>query len=414
MKDNFKMKICYITAQVPFGIGEVFILEEMLEAKRQGVNLLIIPRSPSKVVFHEECKELLENTIWLPLISLGMIFCFCRALLTKIALWKILVAIVVCSRYPLVVIKNLLVLLKGVFIAEVIGKENIEHIHAHWGSTTSTMAYIVSQMTDLPWSLTLHRWDIKENNMLKEKVKSAKFIRCISEHGQKELLEIVGGEYEERIKVIHMGVKIPASIEQSSGSKKVFTIVTPANFLQVKGHRYLIEACLILIKHDVKNFHCIFYGEGPLRVKLENLIEKKSLTNYVRMPGAIFHEKLIEMYRKRKVDMVILSSINTSKGEHEGIPVSLMEAMAYKIPTISTNTGGILELLSDGAGIVVEEKNSEELANAVETLLKNQKLRDKIGTKGYQRVVEEFNVSTSTARLLKAIKGENLSKWQSN
>ena len=211
-----------------------------------------------------------------------------------------------------------------------------------------------------------------------------------------------------------MGVKASVNVKQSSGNKKVFAIVTPANLLEVKGHRYLVEACLILIKHGVKNFQCIFYGEGPLRVKLENLIKRKSLANYVKMPGAIFHERLIEMYMNKKVDTVILSSINTSKGEHEGIPVSLMEAMAHKIPTISTNTGGILELLSDGAGIVVEEKNPGQLANAIEILLKNQKLRDKIGTKGYQRVVEEFNVSINAARLLEVIKDQNLPKWKSN
>ena len=267
------------------------------------------------------------------------------------------------------------------------------------------MAYVASCLSDIPWSFTIHRWDITENNMLRGKVKSAKFIRCISQCGKNELIEITGRKYQEKIKVIHIGVRIAANIKEPSGSKKIFTIVTPANLLQVKGHKYLIEACLILIKHGVKNFQCILYGEGPLRVELENLVKKKSLTNYVKVPGAISHERLMEMYKNKKVDTVILSSINTSKGEHEGIPVSLMEAMAYEIPTISTNTGGILELLFGGAGIVVEEKNSAQLANAIEILLKNQELRHKIGAKGYQRVVEEFNVSINAASLLEAIKG---------
>ena len=140
------MKICYITVQAPFGAGEAFILEEMLEAKRQGVDLLIIPRNPSKEVFHKDAKELLENTIWLPLINLGMIFYFCRALLTKIALWKILGTIVRCSRTPWIFIKNMMVLPKGIFVSKIVQKESIIHIHAHWGSTTATMAYIVSRI----------------------------------------------------------------------------------------------------------------------------------------------------------------------------------------------------------------------------------------------------------------------------
>jgi len=396
--------IVYITAHVPYGRGEAFIIDEMLAIKEAGTDFFIIPRNPTKDVFHPKTRRLLSNTIWLPLINFEMIYTFLATLIAKPRLLKILFLIICNSRTLKILIKNLIVIFKGVFIADLLQRKEINHIHAHWGSTTATMAYVVSCLSDTAWSFTLHRWDIKENNMLKEKVRSAKFVRCISQCGKNELIEITERKYREKIKVIHMGVKVPANIKESSGNRKIFTIVTPANLLQVKGHRYLIEACSVLVKQGATNFQCIFYGEGPLRVKLENLIKKKSLTNYVKMPGAIFHERLIEMYKNKKVDTVILSSINTNKDEHEGIPVSLMEAMAYKIPTISTNTGGILELLSDGAGIVVEEKNSGELANAIETLLKNQKLRDKIGTKGYQRVTKEFNASTNAAKLLKAVK----------
>ena len=57
------MKIAYITAQVPYGRGETFIIDEMLVIKEAKVDLLIIPRSPTKEVFHPEAQTLLENTI---------------------------------------------------------------------------------------------------------------------------------------------------------------------------------------------------------------------------------------------------------------------------------------------------------------------------------------------------------------
>ncbi len=77
--------------------------------------------------------------------------------------------------------------------------------------------------------------------------------------------------------------------------------------------------------------------------------------------GAKPHERLLELYRNREIDCVVLPSIVTEKGEYEGIPVSLIEAMSYKIPVVSTNTGGIPELLEGGAGIIVEQKNPYEL-----------------------------------------------------
>ncbi|GAG26337.1 unnamed protein product, partial [marine sediment metagenome] len=143
------------------------------------------------------------------------------------------------------------------------------------------------------------------------------------------------------------------------------------------------------------------YGEGLLRAKLEGLIKKERLQNYIKMPGIISHGRLMDMYNGGKVDLVILPSINTDQGSHEGIPVSLMEAMAYKIAVISTNTGGIPELLSNGAGIMVEEKSPEQLAGAIETLLENLELKSKSEENGCQYVREEFNITTIVTSLLK-------------
>ena len=397
------MKIVYITAQTPWGKGETFILEELLEMNRQGTDLLITPRNPPKEIFHKEAKELLENAIWLPLINIGMIIGFLKAFLTKISFWKILGSFIKHSRNPLILIKNLAVIPKGIFTAKMIKEENIEHIHAHWGSTTATMAYVISYLTGTPWSFTLHRWDIKENNMLKEKVKSAKFVRCISEHGKNELLEILGGKDGEKIKVIHLGVKVPANIKEHSLTKKVFTIIVPANLLEVKGHRYLIETCSDLLKSGIKNFQCIFFGEGPLRVELENVIKERELVDYIKMPGAIPHEGLMKMYQSKEIDLVVLPSITTGQGEHEGIPVSLMEGMAYGISVISTNTGGIPELLSNGAGIIVEEKLPQKLTEAIIKVMKDENFRKELSRNGCQKIEEKFNIEKNSKILLKLI-----------
>jgi len=397
------MKLIYITAKAPWGRGETFILEEMLEVKRNLVDLLIIPRNPPNEVFHKEAKRLLGNAIWLPLINSKILISFLISLFISPLLWVGIIKIILRSRSIQVLFKNLAVIPKGAFIAKIIQVEDIKHIHAHWGSTTSTMAYIISWLTGITWSFTLHRWDIKENNMLKEKVSSAKFVRCISEHGKNELIKIVGEEYKDKIKIIYMGVKILNDILEVQKDKKIFTIVMPANLLEVKGHKYLIDACSDLVKQGIRNFQCIFYGEGPLRSELESLIQKRGLTNYIEMPGVISHKKLIEIYKNKEVDIVILPSIITKKGEHEGIPVALMEAMAYGIPVISTNTGGIPELLSNGAGIIVEEKSSEQLAEAILKIMRNKEFKKELTERGYQKIQEEFNIEKNVKTLLELI-----------
>ncbi len=382
-------------------------MEEMLSLQQGGVDLLIIPRNPPKAIFHQAAQQLLGNAVWLPLISLRIVGVFFKVLLTKTSVWKILGHIVKHSRTPWILVKNLAIFPKGAFLAKVLQREDICHIHAHWGSTTSTMAYITSQLTGIGWSFTLHAWDIRENNMLEEKVRSAKFVRCISRHGERELANILGNLDENKTRVIHMGVTVPDTIAESKISSGLFTMAVPAMLVEKKGHEYLVEACSNLLTKGVRDFRCIFYGEGPLRTKLANLIKKRGGGSFVEMPGDIAHEKLMEMFKNRNIDLVVLPSIVTPSGAQEGIPVALMEAMAYGVPVISTNTAGIPELLSAGAGILVEEKNPEQLANAIATLLADSSLRHRIGMQGYRRVRKEFNRSSIAALLAQAMKEEN-------
>jgi len=223
-----------------------------------------------------------------------------------------------------------------------------------------------------------------------------------NKHGKRELLNIISEKYKDKIKIIYTGVTIPKTLESKEKKYNLekFKIVVPANILKVKGHKYLIEACSILVKQGVKNFECIFYGEGSLRAKLENLIKKKRLSEYIKMPGAIPHEILIRMYQDKEIDAVVLPSVITNNGEHEGVPVSLMEAMAYSIPVISTNTGGIPELLSNGAGVMIEEKNPRQLATTMLKLIENKNLRKKIGKQGRKRIYKEFNIQRNIKKLL--------------
>jgi glycosyltransferase involved in cell wall biosynthesis len=397
------LKLVYITAQAPYGRGETFINEEILAIKDK-VELFIFPRNPEKEIFHKEAETLSDYTIWLPLINLKMFLNFLLFLIIKPRVWKVIINIFKHSRTLPILMKNLMVLPKGVYISKIIGKMKIDHIHAHWGSTTSTMAYIVSQLTDIPWSFTLHRWDIKENNMLKEKAKTAKFVRIISRDGYNKVLRIIGDEHINKCFILHMGVDIPKFTNESKKrDRKSFIIATPANLIEVKGHKYLIEAIGIL-RQKGYNIKCYLSGDGPLREDLEKTVNEMNLGDIVIFKGAIPHNQLLELYANNEVDCVILPSIVTDKGEHEGIPVSLMEAMAYKIPVISTNTGGIPELLDNDAGIIVEQKNPYKLAEAIETLIKDEGLRRKLGESGYKKVIEEFSLPNIVTKLLELMK----------
>ena len=86
-------------------------------------------------------------------------------------------------------------------------------------------------------------------------------------------------------------------------------------------------------------------------------------------------------------------------GHHEGIPVALMEAMSYGIPVISTPAGGVPELLSGGAGLLVPPGNPSPLADAIESMLRDPQLREQYGRAGRARVDNEFNIKSISIKL---------------
>lgn len=170
--------------------------------------------------------------------------------------------------------------------------------------------------------------------------------------------------------------------------------------LPVKGHRFLVEACGLLLKRDVPRFQCSMLGDGPLETTLRQQIERLGLQDIVKVPGRVSHDELLGSYARGEVDIVVLPSIATSDGHEEGIPVSLMEAMAWGIPVVSTSTGGIHELVGDGAGLVVPERDPVGLADAVETLMLNGQHASQLSEAGRRRVEQGFDVKHNAARLL--------------
>ncbi len=402
------MKLAYITAHTPFGKKETFILQEMLALLELGVDLLIVPRNPPREVFHIEGEKLLNRTIGLPLLNWQIFAHFLKNIFLRHYLWLIITTIFHHSRSLKIALKNLTVLPKAVFIADLLGKMGVAHIHAHWGSTTATLGWIVSRLTKIPWSMTLHRLDITENNLLKLKVQCASFVRCISEDGRKDLLQIIGREYEDKVKVVHMGVRVKEAEEKVKERKTIspsaFLIACPGDFVPKKGQRFLITACNLLVKSGVNNIRCLLIGDGPMEIELRQQVAQMGLSEIVTFTGRLPHSELLEIYEKGEVALVVLPSVVTSKGDKEGIPVSLMEAMAYKIPVISTNTGGIYELLSDGAGLMVAEKSPEQLAEAILRVMSDERVRKALSEKGFMRVKEEFEIGKIAKSLLQLIK----------
>jgi glycosyltransferase involved in cell wall biosynthesis len=116
------------------------------------------------------------------------------------------------------------------------------------------------------------------------------------------------------------------------------------------------------------------------------------------MLGYVAHADLVRALERGDYDISVLASTERN-GEHEGIPVALMEAMAVGLPVVATLTGSIPELVDAECGILVEQRDPVALADAIGSLIEDPALRKKLGSRGRRRVFAEFETGQTTERL---------------
>jgi glycosyltransferase involved in cell wall biosynthesis len=172
-----------------------------------------------------------------------------------------------------------------------------------------------------------------------------------------------------------------------------------------KGFVDLIHACGLL-KQSGYQFRCEIVGSGPQQSALDALIRLLDLEHIVLLRGQLIHTELITLYRQ--ADIFALPCQIGEDGDRDGIPNVLMEAMAMKIPVVSTDISGIPELIEHQlSGLLVDPNKPVLLSKALSSLLDNQHLRYQLGRAGRQRVLNKFSVEPNI-KILKTLFNQSI------
>ena len=116
--------------------------------------------------------------------------------------------------------------------------------------------------------------------------------------------------------------------------------------------------------------------------------------------------ELTSAYVRGEYDLFVMPSVDLGGGVHEGVPVSIMEAMVAGIPTVATDTGGIPELVVDGStGVLVPQQSATALADAIARLGADPELAGQLGAAGAEHVRTEFDAAAIARRLIDLMKG---------
>ena len=182
-----------------------------------------------------------------------------------------------------------------------------------------------------------------------------------------------------KIKVIYNGVEPLTSIKIPP--LKCFTFITLARLSKEKGLNFLLESVKIL-KEKGKDFKLIIGGEGEERPELERFISANDLKNTVSLPGHINPKEYLP-----KAQVYINSS------ESEALSFGILEAMSYGLPIIATKVGGNEEIVNlSQNGKLVKYNNPEELAHAMEYIMDNKEMYDRLSQNSLKAIKETFNI----------------------
>jgi len=198
------MRVGYVLEQFP-KLSETFILEEMLELERQGLDLTVFALSdPHEPQIHEKVKLLKAETVRPSVVRPSVVATLVVALRQGRALQLHTIISVGLKKY-----------LWGIrvssWLAAETQKRSIQHLHAHFAGDAAFVAMLASKISKISYSFTAHAADIFAWPYLtEEKIAGAKFVVSISEFNKKYLAEkyTLSREEVEKIKVIHCGVDL--------------------------------------------------------------------------------------------------------------------------------------------------------------------------------------------------------------
>lgn len=283
------------------------------------------------------------------------------------------------------------------------GGERIHHIHAHFAHDPTFVALLVHLLTGVSYSFTAHARDLyqtDQGSLVRRAAKATHVITCCRANGE-YLDATLPKRFRSRIRLIHHGVDsrefhpLESSVPEATGEPP--TVVAVARLVEKKGLSDLIRACGIAVGHGHR-FTCLIYGEGPERGELSSLIEAIGLTSRVRLMGSCTQQDLVSVYQH--ADIFALTPFVTDDGDRDGIPNTLMEAMACSLPVLVTNAGGISELVTDGAnGLMSTPRDVNGIAAELQRLLQDGDLRARLGAAARETVTEGFAAWAQAAEL---------------
>jgi glycosyltransferase involved in cell wall biosynthesis len=188
----------------------------------------------------------------------------------------------------------------------------------------------------------------------------------------KKSIEIEYNIKSDLVHCIHNGIDTNIFTKSLKQSSDIVTFVHVGRFTKLKNHSLLVEAFADALKKN-NNIALKLIGDGELKLDITRKADELGISDKIEFKGIIKNVNS----ELNSADIFILSS------DWEGLPLSILEAMACGLPIISTRAGGAVEVVKSDNGILVDIGDKEGIENAILLLADNKKLREDLGMKSF-------------------------------
>lgn len=279
---------------------------------------------------------------------------------------------------------------------ELAGATDVKRLHGHFAHGTTTITWLASMITGLPFSFTGHAKDIYQTSLnpaglLERKMRAAEFVVTCTHANRLHLEAIAPGV---AVHVVYHGLNadfapLAAQCDHHHGPER-FRVVSVGRLVEKKGFDILVDAIEQLVDRGVELEVAIAGEDGDHGDAIRRRITEKGLDDVITLVGPLSQQELFEEYRRSSV--FALACRITDDGDRDGIPNVLMEAMATGLPVISTDVSGIPELVVDGEnGLLVEPESPAALADAIARVAKDPALAASLGSAGRATIAAGFD-----------------------
>jgi glycosyltransferase involved in cell wall biosynthesis len=279
-------------------------------------------------------------------------------------------------------------------LAPLVEAAGVTHVHAHFATSAAEIARQLGRQLRLPYSVTAHAKDIFHESVspadLTALVRDAAFVVTVSNYNVGHLRAVTGHQSASTpIHRIYNGLDTAVHALTGDAGRLPEHVLGVGRLVEKKGFDTLIDA-MAELRTRRPRAHATIVGTGECAEALRARAAERRVETHVTMAGAQPQAHVLDLMRSHTV--LAVPCVVGRDGNRDGLPTVTIEAMALGLPVVSTPVTGIPEIVRHGdTGLLVPEHSPVALAATLDRLMRDSELRDSLRRRARALVAEEFD-----------------------